>query len=64
MSIHEDLASYYEVFGVRGVFAISAYRLLGVPKMRLLRCSSTIRTGIRDQDERGRSAHTNRDPAI
>jgi len=32
MSIRKGFASYYALFGVRGVLAISAYRLLGVPK--------------------------------
>jgi FkbM family methyltransferase len=32
MSIRDGLVSYYGLFGVRGVLAISAYRLFGVPK--------------------------------
>jgi FkbM family methyltransferase len=32
MSIRQGLATYYKLFNVRGVLAISAYRLLGVPK--------------------------------
>ena len=32
MSIAEGLKAYYSEFGVRGVFAISAYRLFGYPK--------------------------------
>jgi FkbM family methyltransferase len=32
MSIRQGLATYYKLFGVRGILSISAYRLLGVPK--------------------------------
>ena len=32
MSIREGLSAYYEAFGVRGVLAVSAYRLTGHPR--------------------------------
>jgi FkbM family methyltransferase len=32
MSVRDGLAAYYSTFGVRGVLAISAYRLIGRPK--------------------------------
>ena len=32
MGIRKGVAGYYRLFGLRGVFAISAYRLFGVPK--------------------------------
>lgn len=43
MSIGEGLSAYYREFGVRGVFSISAYRLLGHPREITARAP-----GIRD----------------
>jgi FkbM family methyltransferase len=37
MSIREGLANYYNLFGARGVLAISAYRLFGKPKEIVVR---------------------------
>lgn len=37
MNIRKGLASYFSIFGIRGVLTISAYHLFGLPKEMVVR---------------------------